>query len=636
MIDITLPDSRILQYPEKVTGTEIAENISKSLSKKAVAIYVNDTLCDLSTKIEGDAKIKIVTDEDPEALEIIRHDAAHVLAQALKTLYPDCQITIGPVIENGFYYDFLPTKPFSIEELGALEKEMHRIASANIPIVREVWDRNEAIKFFRSIGENFKAEIIASIPEGESITLYKQGEFLDLCRGPHAPSTKFVKHFKLTKVAGAYWRGDSNNIMLQRIYGTAWLTQQDLDNHMRMIEEAERRDHRKIGKQLNLFHMQEEAPGMVFWHHNGWTIYRLIQQYIRDKISASGYIEVNTPILVDRSLWEKSGHWEKFGENMFTIQDEDKTMAMKPMNCPCHIEIFKTEIRSYRDLPIRMAEFGCCHRNEASGALHGIMRVRNFVQDDAHIFCTEEQIKSETVDFTKLLKQVYKDFGFNEITLKLSDRPDKRAGNDETWDKAETALKDAVAEAGMTYILNKGEGAFYGPKLEFCLKDAIGREWQCGTFQLDFIMPERLKAYYISEDGSKKHPVLLHRAICGSLERFVGILTEHYEGKFPLWLAPTQVAILTITSSADDYSEEIKKYLDDRRYRSVLDNSNEKINYKIRKYSMLKVPILMILGVDEKQNRSVSIRTFGSNEQMHFNSIEDFEKHLQNRIQSRS
>lgn len=630
MINLTLPDGKILQHESSITGLDIANSISKSLAKKSVAIAIDGELIDLSIGIDRDASIKIITSEDKEGLEILRHDAAHLLAQAIKNLFPSTQITIGPVIENGFYYDVLPKEQFSEKDLLSIEKEMHKISQSNIPITREIWNRDEAIKFFEGIGETFKAEIISDLPNDEEISLYRQGEFVDLCRGPHSPSTKFVKHFKLMKIAGAYWRGDSNNIMLQRIYGTAWATKEDLDQHLYMLEEAERRDHRKLAKQLDLFHMQEESPGMVFWHHNGWTIYRMIQEYVRNKITEHGYIEVNTPILASRKLWERSGHWEKFGENMFSIADEEKSIDMKPMNCPCHIEIFKTGIRSYRDLPIRMAEFGCCHRNEPSGSLHGLMRVRAFSQDDAHIFCTEDQITSETVRFTELLREIYKDFGFEEILVKFADRPDTRAGDDKIWDKAENSLQKAMTEANLDYALNKGEGAFYGPKIEFYLKDSIGREWQCGTLQLDFVLAERLGATYIQEDGSKKNPVIIHRAVLGSLERFIGILIENYEGKFPLWLASQQVAILTITTDVEDYATKLQEKLSD--YRVILDASNEKINAKIRKNSLLKIPIIAIIGREEQSNESVSIREFGSNNQVNFGSIDEFKKYLDNKI----
>lgn len=636
MIKVTLPDGKVLEYKAGIKASDIAADISKSLSKEAMAVSIDSKLVDLSTEISKNCTIKFITAKDKEGLEIIRHDAAHLLAQAIKNLFPKTQITIGPVIDNGFYYDILPESPLSSDDLKKIEKEMLKLSSGNIPITREVWDRNEAIKLFKDMKEEFKAEIISDLPGTEEISLYRQGDFIDLCRGPHAPSTRFVKHFKLMKIAGAYWRGDSNNVMLQRIYGTAWATKQDLDDYLHMLEEAEKRDHRKIGKALDLFHLQEEAPGMVFWHDKGWTVYRILQNYIREKIRANGYQEVNTPILVDRVLWEKSGHWDKFRENMFSVQDDEKVMAMKPMNCPCHIEIFKRDIRSYKELPIRMAEFGCCHRNESSGSLHGLLRVRGMTQDDAHIFCTEEQITSETIAFTELLKEIYKELGFEGISIKFSNRPDVRAGSDEVWDKAEDSLKKAIDAAGLPYEINEGEGAFYGPKLEFVLKDALKREWQCGTFQVDFVLPERLGAQYVAEDGGKKTPVMLHRAILGTLERFMGILIEQYSGAFPLWLAPVQAAVLTLNNEVDDYATEIQNALKSRNFRSILDNSNEKINYKIRKHSLQKVPLLLVVGREEKQNRAITVRKLGSTEQFSYESIESFIEYLKEKEKTRS
>ncbi|WP_342278734.1 threonine--tRNA ligase [Candidatus Tisiphia endosymbiont of Myopa tessellatipennis] len=612
MITITFPDRTQKQFEKNITGLEIASKISTSLAKEAMVIEINNQLKDLSLPIESDCNVRILTHKDPECLEIIRHDAAHIIAEAAKELFPDIQVTIGPAIENGFFYDFAKDKPFTPEDLVNIEAKMHEIVKRNEKITREVWNRDQAIEFFKSIGEHYKAEIISEIPASEEITLYRQGNFLDLCRGPHAPSTAFVKHFKLMKVAGAYWRGDSRNPMLQRIYGTAWATKEQLDNYLYMIEEAEKRDHRKLGKELGLFHFQEEAQGMVFWHDKGWSIYRIIEQYIRNKIRKTGYIEVKTPVLVDKSLWEASGHWEKFREDMFALNlADDKTLAMKPMNCPCHVQIFKQGIKSYRDLPLRMSEFGLCHRNEASGALHGLMRVKAFRQDDAHIFCTEEQINSETVKFFSLLTEVYKDFGFSDIKIKFSDRPKIRAGSDEIWDKAENALK----EAGYSYILNPGDGAFYGPKLDFCLKDSIGREWQCGTLQVDFVLPERLDAHYITVSGEKKRPVMLHRVVIGSFERFIGILIEEYAGRFPLWLAPVQVAIATITSDLNDYALEVHKLLISEGIRSDVDISPEKINYKIRYFSNNKVPIIAVVGKQEMLNNTVTIRQLGSDQQ---------------------
>jgi threonyl-tRNA synthetase len=537
------------------------------------------------------------------------------MAEAVKELFPDTQVTIGPAIENGFYYDFARDKPFSTEDLGTIEKRMTEISQRAELIRREEWKRDDAVQFFKSIGEDYKAEIIASIPADQAIGLYRQGNFIDLCRGPHAPSTAHVKAFKIMKVAGAYWRGDSNNAMLQRIYGTAWADDKQLKAYLHMLEEAEKRDHRRLGRELDLFHIQEEATGQVFWHDKGWTLYRTIENYIRDKIRKKGYLEVKTPVLVDRILWEKSGHWEKFREHMFTAESEERVLALKPMNCPCHVQIFNQGIKSYRDLPLRMAEFGMCHRNEPSGALHGIMRVRGFTQDDAHIFCTEDQITSETVAFCELLKEVYKDFGFNEISVKFSDRPAKRAGTDEIWDKAESALKSAVEAAGLPYTINPGEGAFYGPKLEFVLRDAIGRDWQCGTLQADFVLPERLGAEYIGADGAKHRPVMLHRAILGSLERFIGILIEEFAGKFPLWLAPVQVMVTTITNEADDYAKEVTRAFEDAGLRVQSDLSSNKINYKIREHSNAKIPAIIALGAREQTEKTVSIRRIGSDKQ---------------------
>ncbi len=632
MIIITLPSGKTLEYENKVSGFQVAADISVSLRKIAIAMVVDDKLTDLSDELTKNSTVRIITTQDPEGLEIIRHDAAHCLAQAIKILFPKTQITIGPVIENGFYYDLLPEKPLSLDDLEALEKEMTKISNQDHKFIKEIWDRNDAIKFFHDCGEHFKAEIIEDIPGNEKISVYRQGDFIDLCRGPHAPSTKFVKHFKLMKIAGAYWRGDHNNVMLQRIYGTAWTTKEALDAYLLQLEEAEKRDHRKLGKALDLFHIQEESPGMVFWHHKGHTIYNLIKEYIRRKLIKNDYIEVKTPTILDLSLWEKSGHWEKFGENMFVTHEKDKrVMAIKPMNCPCHIEIFKKNLVSYRDLPIRMAEFGCCHRNEPSGSLHGLMRVREFVQDDAHIFCRENQIKEETSQFIRLLTEVYHDMGFANISIKFSDRPSVRAGSDATWDKAETSLKDAIDASGIPYSLNKGEGAFYGPKLEFVLKDAIGRDWQCGTLQVDFILPERLGASYIDDTGHKQTPVILHRAILGSLERFIGMLIEQHEGKFPLWLAPVQVAILTITSDADQYAKQVKDTLFERNIRAIVDLDNDKINYKIRKHSLQKVPLLIIVGKEEVANKKLAVRSLGSEEKMIYNIEEliDFIKQQQ-------
>lgn len=612
MIKLTFPDNSVREFATGVTGAEIASNISSSISKEALAIVINGESKDLSIPIIRDSTIKILTSKDPESLEIIRHDAAHIIAEAVKELYPNVQVTIGPAIENGFYYDFVRDIPFSTDDLAAIEAKMLEISKRDEKITREVWNRDAAVEFFKNIGEFYKAEIIESIPSGEEVSLYRQGDFIDLCRGPHAPSTKHVKHFKLMKVAGAYWRGDSKNAMLQRVYGTAWATKDQLDQYLFRLEEAEKRDHRKLGKELGLFHIQEEAQGMVFWHPNGWSIYRTIEAYIRKKILKNGYVEVKTPIVVDKSLWEASGHWEKFRENMFAFANDDQIMALKPMNCPCHVQIFNQGIKSYRDLPIRMAEFGCCHRNESSGGLHGLMRVRGFVQDDAHIFCSEDQITSETVAFCDLLTEVYKDFGFHSVEVKFSDRPYVRAGSDEIWDKAENALKEAVSESGLEYSLNPGDGAFYGPKLEFYLEDAIGRKWQCGTLQVDFVLPDRLGASYVDRDGEKKHPVMLHRAIIGTFERFIGILIEQYAGKFPLWLAPIQVSVITVTNEVDSYANKIFTKLKDAGVRAALDTSSEKINYKIRYFSTQKVPLIAVIGKKEAENGTITIRTLGS------------------------
>ncbi|HJD54259.1 MAG TPA: threonine--tRNA ligase [Rickettsia endosymbiont of Proechinophthirus fluctus] len=615
MINISFPDGSIKQFAKNITAYEVANAISMSLAKAAMVAEINGELQDLSIVIDNDCKLRILTAKDPECLEIIRHDAAHLTAEAVKELFPETQVTIGPAIENGYYYDFARDKPFTNDDLAVIEAKMQELSQKNEQVTRELWDRDKAVEFFKSIGEHYKAEIIASISAGEPITLYRQGNFIDLCRGPHAPSTGVVKHFKLMKVAGAYWRGDSRNEMLQRIYGTAWATKEQLDSYLLMLEEAEKRDHRKLGRELDLFHFQEEAQGMVFWHDKGWSIYNTIEQYIRKKIRKNGYTEVKTPVLVDKSLWEASGHWEKFRDDMFALETDDKTLALKPMNCPCHVQIFKQGIKSYRDLPLRMSEFGLCHRNEASGALHGLMRVRSLVQDDAHIFCTAEQITDETSSFCKLLTEVYKDFGFTDIKVKFSDRPEIRAGRNEVWDKAENALKEAVEQAGFTYTLNPGEGAFYGPKLEFVLTDAIGRQWQCGTLQMDFVLPERLDASYVAASGEKKRPVMLHRAILGSLERFIGILIEEYAGRFPLWLAPVQVAIATITSDLNDYALEVRKALIDNGVRTDFNISPDKIHYKIREFSNQKIPMIAVIGKQEQENKQVAIRRLGTTDQ---------------------
>lgn len=612
MVAITLADGSVRNFNGEIDGFELAKNISLSLAKIALAMKVDGQEVDLSTKITRDSTVEIITSSSPEGLEIIRHDSAHIFAQAVKELYKDAQITIGPAIENGFYYDVARDTAFTIEDLEIIENRMNEIVKRNQPITREIWDRDEAVKFFKSIGEFYKAEIIEGIPSGEQISLYRQGDFIDLCRGPHAPTTGSKKAFKLLKLAGAYWRGDHRNKMLQRVYGTAWADEKQLKEYLVRLEEAEKRDHRKLGKELGLFHLQEEAVGQIFWHDKGWTLYRIIENYIRDKIRKNGYIEVKTPILADRALWEASGHWEKFRENMFVLEDEDKFMALKPMNCPLHIQIFKQSLHSYRDLPLRMAEFGCCHRNESSGSMHGLMRVRGMTQDDAHIFCTPEQINSETVRFINLLQEVYDDFGFKEVRIKFATCPE---GSDEICYEAEKSLKKAIEETGLPFVISPGEGAFYGPKLEFHLKDAIGREWQCGTLQLDFLLPERLDANYIGSDGNKHRPVMLHRAILGTLERFIGILIEEHAGKFPLWLAPCQAVVLNITSEAEDYAKKIHQQLIDNGIRADIDITNDKINYKIRQHSLAKIPILMIVGKNEMLNNTVSIRSLGSDEQ---------------------
>ncbi|GDX36224.1 threonine--tRNA ligase [Alphaproteobacteria bacterium] len=615
-IKITFPNNDIKEFAKGIDGLKIAQSIAISLAKNALAVKVNDKLQDLSTPIKQDAKIEIITAKSgADALEIIRHDCAHLMAQAVKELYPQTQVTIGPAIENGFYYDFARSEAFSAGDLVDIEKKMLEISKRGDQVVREEWDRQEAVEFFEKIGEKYKAQIIASIPSDEKISLYRQGNFIDLCRGPHAPSTAHVKYFKLMKVAGAYWRGDSNNEMLQRIYGTAWESEESLKNYLHILQEAEKRDHRKLGKQLGLFHIQEEATGSVFWHHKGYIIYREIENYIRQKIIENGYIEVKTPQLIDRVLWEKSGHWEKFQENMFIAESENRLLAVKPMNCPGHVQIFNQDLKSYRQLPLRMAEFGCCHRNESSGSLHGIMRVRSFTQDDAHIFCEEHQINQETAKFCDLLKEVYRDFGFEDILVKFSTRPDKRAGSDAVWDKAEKALEEAVKHAGLQYQLNEGEGAFYGPKLEFTLVDALKRQWQCGTLQVDFVLPERLDVNYIAQDGSKKRPVMLHRAILGSLERFIGILIENYAGKLPIWLSPIQVVVATITNDSDDYATHVYKTLQANGIRVELDLDSQKISYKIREHSLQKIPYILAIGKKEAQDGLVSVRKLGEDQQ---------------------
>ncbi len=618
MVALSLKDGSKRVFEGSPTGEEVAFAISPKLAKDAVAIRVNGDLKDLNQVVPDSATIDIVTKNSDEGLEIIRHDAAHLFAQAIKELYPTTQITIGPAIENGFYYDIAPQTPLSVDDFSKIEKRMHDLVDQDIAIVREEWNRDDAVPFFKDMGENFKAEIIEGIPQGQVISLYRQGGFIDLCRGPHLPSTKRVGHaFKLMKLAGAYWCGDHRNVMLQRVYGTAWATQVQLDDYLHMLEEAEKRDHRKLGADLGLFHLQEEAIGSVFWHPKGWTIYRLLENFMRRRLEKSGYVEVRTPQLLDKSLWEASGHWEKFRDSMFTAEAEDeKVLAIKPMSCPAHIQIFKQGIKSYRDLPLRMAEFGCCHRNESSGSLHGIMRVRNFVQDDAHIFCTPDQIISETKSFCDLLKGIYQDLGFTEFKVKFSDRPETRAGSDELWDKAEKALKEATTASGIEYSLNPGEGAFYGPKLEFVLRDAIGREWQCGTLQVDYCLPERLDANYIGEDGQKHRPVMLHRAVLGTFERFIGVLIEHYAGKFPLWLTPVQVVVASVTGDANTYAETVVQQLRDKGFRAELDIRNEKIPYKVREHSLQKIPYIFVVGKREAEDGTVAIRKLGGEQQL--------------------
>ena len=608
---ITLPDGSQKSFEQAVSVFDVAKSIGSGLAKATLAGKVNGELVDASHVIEDDSTLSIVTGNDEDGLEVIRHSTAHLLAQATQMLYPEAQVTIGPVIDNGFYYDFAYKDGFSEEDLGKIEKNMNKLVKQNLKIERSEMGRDEAIEFFKAKGEHYKAEIIESIPQGEVLSLYKQGDFIDLCRGPHVPSTAKLKAFKLMKLAGAYWRGDSNNEMLQRVYGTAWATKDDLATHLHRLEEAEKRDHRKIGKTQNLFHMQEEAPGMVFWHEKGWTLYQQVEQFMRSVFRDNGYKEVHTPQLIDRTLWEKSGHWDKFGDAMFTTNSENRDYAVKPMNCPAHIQIFNQGLKSYRDLPLRLAEFGSCHRNEPSGTLHGIMRVRNFVQDDGHIFCSAEQIQSEVSTFIDLTFKVYKHFGFDNVDIKLSTRPEKRVGSDEVWDKAEKALADALDAKGLEWDIQEGEGAFYGPKIEFVLKDCLDREWQCGTLQVDFSMPERLDATFIAEDGSKQTPVMLHRAIVGSLERFVGILIEHYEGAFPSWLAPIQAVILNISEKQRDFVLEVEKQLKNEGLRVVSDLRNEKIGFKIREHSMQRYPFILVVGGKEVENNQISVRKRG-------------------------
>jgi threonyl-tRNA synthetase len=611
VIEITLPDGSIREFDNPVTVMDVAKSIGSGLAKATLAGEVDGKLVDASHEINTNASLSIVTDKDEKGLEIIRHSTAHLMAQATQMLYPEAQVTIGPVIDDGFYYDFSYKDGFTESDLEKIEKNMSKLVSQNLAVKRFELSRDEAVDFFKNKGEFYKAEIIESIPQDEILSLYEQGDFVDLCRGPHVPSTGKLKAFKLMKLAGAYWRGDSNNEMLQRVYGTAWSNKQDLEEYIHRLEEAEKRDHRKIGKKQNLFHVQEEAPGMVFWHEKGWTLYQIVEQYMRSIFRSNDYKEVHTPQLIDRSLWEKSGHWDKFGDAMFTTNSENRDYAIKPMNCPAHIQIYKQGLKSYRDLPIRLAEFGSCHRNEPSGTLHGIMRVRNFTQDDGHIFCTDEQVQSEVSNFIDLTYDVYKHFGFENVDIKLSTRPEKRVGSDEVWDRAEKALQEALDNKGIQWELQEGEGAFYGPKIEFVLRDCLNREWQCGTLQVDFSMPERLEATYVDEEGNKRTPVMLHRAIVGSLERFVGILIEHYEGAFPSWLAPIQGIILNISEKHLEYVKRVEKDLKDKGLRIISDLRNEKIGFKIREHSMQRYPFILVVGDREMESDQISVRRRG-------------------------
>ena len=614
---ITLPDGNTIEFPNKITGLEVAEKISKSLSKQATIISVNEELKDLSFVIDEDCSVKIFTSKDKEGLETIRHDTAHITAMAVQELFPGTQVTIGPIIENGFYYDFSRKEPFTQDDLNKIENKMKEIVDRDVPTTREVWKRDKAISHFKDKGEIYKAEIIESIPQSEDVSIYFHGDWHDLCRGPHLSSTgKIGKYFKLTKVSGAYWRGDSNNEMLQRIYGTSWASQKDLDEYLKRIEEAEKRDHRKLGKEMDLFHFREESPGSVFWHQKGWKLFQKLVTYIRSRQEEGGYEEVNTPEVLDRALWEKSGHWGKYGEHMYTSETPDnKIFAIKPMNCPGHVQVFNQGLKSYRDLPLRISEFGKVHRYEPSGALHGLLRVRAFTQDDAHIFCTEEQITEECIIVTNLILDIYKDLGFENVILKYADRPETRVGEDEVWDKAEKALLDAVKASKLEYTVNKGEGAFYGPKIEFVLRDAIGRDWQCGTLQVDLNLPGRLDASFVDKDGTKKIPVMLHRALSGSLERFMGILIENYAGKFPFWLAPLQVVVIPISEEFDEYSKEVNKKINEAGMSSEVDLKNHNLNYKIREHSLSKIPLLLICGKKEVDSNSVTIRRLDTNKQ---------------------
>ncbi|MHA6831945.1 threonine--tRNA ligase [Ralstonia pseudosolanacearum] len=635
MIAITLPDGSRREFPGPVTVAEVAQSIGAGLAKAALAGRIDGQLVDTSFRIEQSVDLAIVTDKDVDGLDVIRHSTAHLLAYAVKELYPEAQVTIGPVIENGFYYDFAYKRPFTPEDLVAIEKRMAELAKKDEKVTREVWNRDDAVKLFEGMGEKYKAEIIASIPQDQEIGLYREGNFVDLCRGPHVPSTGKLKVFKLMKVAGAYWRGDSNNEMLQRIYGTAWAKKEDQEAYLHMLEEAEKRDHRKLGKVLDLFHLQEEAPGMVFWHPKGWQIWQAVEQYMRGRLAGAGYSEVRTPQVMDRGLWERSGHWENYKENMFVTESEKREYAIKPMNCPGHVQIFNHGLRSYRDLPLRLAEFGACHRNEPSGALHGLMRVRGFVQDDAHIFCTEGQIMAEAKDFNDLAFSVYEDFGFENVAVKLALRPDKRAGSDDIWDHAEDGLRTALRACGVEWEELPGEGAFYGPKVEYHIKDAIGRSWQCGTLQLDLVLPERLDAEYVAEDNSRKRPVMLHRAILGSFERFLGILLENHAGALPLWLAPEQVVVMSIADAHAEYAESVAQSLQKQGFRASADLRNEKITYKIREHSLQKVPYLVVVGDKERDGNQVAVRARG-NVDLGSMPVSTFVERLQNDFANKS
>ena len=634
MVQITLPDGSLREYPNPVTVAEVAASIGAGLAKAALGGKVDGQLVDTTYLLSRNASVAIVTAKDPDGLELIRHSTAHLLAYAVKSLFPQAQVTIGPVIDNGFYYDFSFERPFTPEDLSAIEKRMSELANKDEPVVRRVLPRDEAVNHFKSLGEHYKAEIIQSIPAAEDVSLYREGEFEDLCRGPHVPSTGRLKHFKLMKVAGAYWRGDSKNEMLQRIYGTAWASKEDLQLYLTQLEEAEKRDHRKLGKELDLFHMDDHAPGLVFWHPNGWTLWQMVEQYMRQVYRDNGYLEVKAPQILDKTLWEKTGHWDKYRENMFTTESEKRDYALKPMNCPGHILIFNQGIKSYRDLPLRYGEFGQCHRNEPTGGLHGIMRVRGFTQDDGHIFCTEEQILDECVSYTALLQKVYRDFGFNDIIYKIATRPAQRIGSDESWDRAEHALMQSLKASGCDYIISEGDGAFYGPKIEYTLKDAIGRQWQCGTIQVDFSMPERLGAEYVGEDGARHRPVMLHRAIVGSLERFIGILIEQHAGALPVWLAPAQVVVLNITDAQAEYALSVVKKLKNQGFRVTKDLRNEKITYKIREQTMQKLPYILVMGDKEMAAGTVAVRARG-NTDLGVMTLEAFSQKLASDIASK-